>query len=117
MTSRFVPAQPPQGLDVQVHHESKNLRVRLCGELDVSTARRLDSPELLLADAPLDTVLLDLRRLTFCDVSGTRALLRYRAFHHDLGRVVAVQNLRPNVLLALQALEVEHLFVPTATES
>ena len=89
--------------------------MRLCGELDVSTAKRLDAPDLVLADQPLDAVLLDLRRLTFCDVSGTRALVDYRDVHHRLGRVVALQNLRPNVLVTLRAVEADDLFL-SATE-
>jgi len=116
MTARFVPAHAPRGLEVQLHHQRRRLHVRLCGELDSATADRLAAPELLLPDEPaLDTVLLDLRELAFCDVSGSRALVGYRDAHHELGRVVAAQNLRPNVLAALRALEVAHLFVPGPT--
>ncbi|MGN6131220.1 MAG: STAS domain-containing protein [Nocardioidaceae bacterium] len=111
LTPRFVPARPPQGLEVHTDHRDRRLHVRLCGELDISTAHRLGAPELVLPDAPVQTVLLDLGRLTFCDVSGTHALVSYRDVHHELGRVVAVQHLRPNVLLALRALEVDHLFL------
>ncbi len=113
MTFRFVPAQPPQGLEVHSLRQSTRLHVRLCGELDIATADRLAAPDLLMPhESALAAVVLDLRRLTFCDVTGTRALVRYRDAHHELGRVVAAQEVRPNVLQALRALEVEHLFFP-----
>jgi len=113
VTSRFVPAHAPRGLEVQLHPQPRRLHVRLCGELDIATADRLAAPDLLRPDdRTLEAVLLDLRQLAFCDVSGTRALVSYRDAHHDLGRVVAAHNLRPNVLAALRALEVAHLFLP-----
>jgi anti-anti-sigma factor len=61
------------------------LRISLAGELDMSSARLIDT----LQELPVDgtrSVILDLSRLSFCDVAGVTALLALRAFHSSQGR-------------------------------
>ncbi len=73
------------------------LRVAFRGELDMSCAALFDT----LFDLPtegIDTVLLDLGELAFCDVSGANALSGLRAFHQFSERSVQHVNVLPHVL-------------------
>lgn len=46
----------------------------------------------------LTTVLVDLGELTFCDVTGLRALLAFRRVHEEQGRSVTVVRTNRRVL-------------------
>jgi anti-sigma B factor antagonist len=78
------------------------LRVAVAGELDLACADLFDG----LFDLPtegIDSVVLDLGGLTFCDVSGANALTGLRAFHLCGGRSAWFANVTPPVrrLMAL----------------
>ena len=78
------------------------LRVRMAGELDLACSELFDGV-FDLATEGIDTVVLDLGALTFCDVSGLNALSGLCTFHRLHGRTVHVVDVLPQVqrLLAL----------------
>jgi anti-anti-sigma factor len=78
------------------------LTLSLCGELDLACAEVFDG----LFDVEtrgVDTVVLDLGALTFCDVSGANGLSGLSSFHRLEGREVRVVEVLPHVrrLIAL----------------
>lgn len=109
--TRHVPATAPQELELETAVHAPLLHVRLCGELDIATGRRLAAPELLLPHrVDVTSVVLDLGHLHFCDLTGLKALVRYRNAHTDLGRVVTVRQVPPKVLRVMHAADVTDLF-------
>lgn len=60
-------------------------RIRLAGELDISTVPVLEQSLDGLVDDPL---ILELTDLTFLDSTGLRAILRLARTHADRGRLV-----------------------------
>ncbi|HEX6207194.1 MAG TPA: STAS domain-containing protein [Actinomycetota bacterium] len=60
-------------------------RIRLAGELDISTVPVLEQSVDGLVDDPL---ILELTDLTFLDSTGLRAILRLARSHADRGRLV-----------------------------
>jgi anti-anti-sigma factor len=64
------------------------------GELDLATAAELPTDD-FPSRRDLTTVLVDLGDLTFCDVTGLRALLAFSRRHEALGRSVAVVRATP----------------------
>lgn len=64
-------------------------RARLDGEVDLSNAERLDrcARAIRSPDAEIRRLVLDLRRVTFCDGAGLKALLRVwqAAGEHGIG--------------------------------
>ncbi len=108
---RLVPAAAPQGLEIRASVALPVLHVSVSGELDIATAHRLQAPELLVHDEERVTaVALELGRLVFCDLTGLRALVRYRDAQADLRRVVLARNVRPNVLTVMRVAGVDRLF-------
>ncbi|HEX6262600.1 MAG TPA: STAS domain-containing protein [Actinomycetota bacterium] len=63
-------------------------RIRLAGELDISTVPELEQSLDGLADDPYDPLVLELTDLTFIDSTGLRAILRLARSHADRGRLV-----------------------------
>ena len=78
------------------------LRVRIIGELDLAGTDLVDGLFDVASDG-VDTVVLELGELTFCDVSGANALTGFRDFHCALGRDVQLHGVLAPVrrLLAL----------------
>lgn len=64
------------------------------GELDLATAADLPRDD-FSSRRDLTTVLVDLGELTFCDVTGLRALLAFSRLHEAQGRSVAVVRATP----------------------
>jgi anti-sigma B factor antagonist len=73
-----LPGGPPvselAGFAVSVRPERDAVYVTPCGELDIATADRLAEQVHELADAGFHRVVVDLRELTFLDLSGVRLL-------------------------------------------
>ena len=63
------------------------LRVAFCGELDLACAELFDGL-FDLDTTGIRSVVLDLGRLTFCDVTGLNALDGLKSFHECHGRAV-----------------------------
>lgn len=74
--SPSVGAQSSPCLDVRIRFNPSLPLVRLSGELDVSSAHLVRDAvaSLAAASCPSATVVVDLQRVTFCDVAGLRAL-------------------------------------------
>lgn len=88
--------QSPQAslLKVSLVPEAPCLFLDLRGELDLCTVK--DIPRDAYASRPdLTTVLVDLGDLTFCDLTGLRALLTFRRIHEAQGREVVVVRATP----------------------
>jgi len=61
---------------VDVHPERARVRVEPVGELDLATADMLQGQLLELRDSGFDSIVLDLRRITFLDSTGIALILR-----------------------------------------
>jgi anti-anti-sigma factor len=83
-------------MSVLVDVVGSTLRVRLCGELDLACVELFDSLFDLETEG-IDTVVLDLGALTFCDVGGANQLTGLCAFHRCQGRDVQVVDVLPQV--------------------
>ena len=65
--------------------------IAICGELDMATAPRLDGFLAPYEDDGVSAIILDLRKLTFIDSFGLRALLRaHDRAETDLHRLILV---------------------------
>jgi anti-anti-sigma factor len=88
--------QQPDLLKASLIIESPCLFLDLSGELDLCTAK--DVPrEAYASRRDLTDVLIDLGELTFCDLSGLRALMTFRRIHEAQGRSVVVVRATPFV--------------------
>ena len=67
------------GFDLHVERRGSAAILRLSGELDITGAERLEACIGELADNSPDTVLIDLREVSFMDSTGLRSLIRARA--------------------------------------
>ncbi len=88
------PSQRPSLLEVSLIPEPPCLFLGLGGELDLASANEVPGDE-YSSRADLTTVLVDLGELTFCDLSGLRALLTFAGIHEAQGRSVAVVRAKP----------------------
>lgn len=87
-------SETPNLLKVSLVDESPCLFLDLRGELDLCTVKEMPRDD--YASRPdLTTVLVDLGGLTFCDVTGLRALLTFRRIHEAQGRTVVVVRANP----------------------
>jgi anti-anti-sigma factor len=87
-------SEQPSLLKVSLVPESPCLFLDLGGELDLCTVREI--PRDAYSSRPdLTTVLVDLGELTFCDLTGLRALMTFRRIHEAQGREVVVVRATP----------------------
>src|SRR5512144_1651843 len=90
------PSQRGGLLKVSLVPEPPCLFLDLRGELDLSSVQDVPCDE-YSSRWDLTTVLVDLGELTFCDLTGLRALLNFRRIHHAQGRSVTVVRAHPSV--------------------
>lgn len=77
-------------LELDTHDEDGSVRLALSGELDISSAPRVEEElERLEADRPL-VLVLDLRGLAFMDSTGLRLIVSADARAREQGRRFAV---------------------------
>jgi anti-anti-sigma factor len=77
-------------LEVNTHEEDGSVRLALTGELDISSAPRVDDELTRVeADAP-GVVVLDLRGLAFMDSTGLRLIVSADARAREQGRRLVV---------------------------
>ena len=88
------PSERPSLLKASLVPEPPCLFLDLRGELDLSSVMDVPRDEYSLRP-DLTTVLVDLGELTFCDLTGLRALLKFRRIHEAQGRSVVVVRARP----------------------
>lgn len=102
--------------DIFVVRTGRAAVVQVCGELDLSTAPRLDEQLVILADEGVVDVTVDLAGLDFMDCSGLRALVagvqRFREQGGDLG----LRSPRPSTRRVLKVLGLTNLFHLEALE-
>ncbi len=76
--------------EVTIEQRGPAVHLTLVGELDISTATRLeDDVRRIEAERP-ETIVLDLQRLTFMDSTGLRLLITADARAREDGRRVAI---------------------------
>jgi anti-sigma B factor antagonist len=80
-TSRF----PASRLRMQDTVSDGSHRLVLSGELDIVGAEELSSVVLGLCDGPMNTLILDFRKLTFLDSSGVKVVLLAKNLCHERG--------------------------------
>lgn len=86
----------PAPLRVTAEVDPPDLKIRLAGEIDLACAELLES----VARAELvgiSLVTLDLTDLTFSDLAGMRAMLKFRADHEVSGCEVRLVHAQPIV--------------------
>ena len=99
------PSQQPSLCTVSLVPEPPCLLLALCGELDLSSAKEV--PWDVYPSRPdLTMVLIDLGELTFCDLTGLRALMAFRRIHQEQGRSVAVVRANPFIWRLMRLCEV-----------
>lgn len=87
-------SEQPNLLKVSLVPETPCLFLDLRGELDLCSVKEMPRDD-YSSRPDLTTVLVDLGGLTFCDVTGLRALLRFRRIHEAQGRTVVVVRANP----------------------
>lgn len=87
-------SQMPSLLKVTLAPEPPCLFLEVRGELDLCSVKELPRAE-YASRGDLTTVLIDLSGLTFCDLTGLRALMAFRRMHEAHGRSVAVVRANP----------------------
>ena len=88
------PLPQPSLLKASLVIEAPCIFLDLRGELDLCSANELPGED-YSSRPDLDTVLIDLSELTFCDLTGLRALLTFRRIHEAQGRTVVVVSATP----------------------
>jgi anti-anti-sigma factor len=97
------------GWDLEITALRQPAGIQLCGEIDVGTLPELELALELLADHPGDIVV-DVRGLTFIDVSGARLLARTAMRLRPAGRCVRLRAVSPFVRQVLTLLGWAELF-------
>ena len=88
-----------------VAREGEVTRITLAGELDLSSAAKVEP---LLRDKPTEQRLLDLRELTFMDSSGLQLILAAHAAARREGATLQIVPGPPAVQRVFQICGVEH---------
>jgi anti-anti-sigma factor len=90
------PDPTPSALRISADVEPPELKVRLEGEIDFACSDLLQAfTEVELAG--VTTVVVDLSALEFTDISGMRALMRFRSAQLDARRAIRLVDARPAV--------------------
>ncbi len=84
--------------------------VRLQGELDFATARRLSQDLAEALDARPAVLVLDLKELTFLDSTGSRVLITALRRAEAQGSRFILRSPQPQVLRTLKLIGRDHLF-------
>jgi len=87
-------SEQPNLLKVSLVAEPPCLFLDLRGELDLCSVKEMPRDD-YSSRRDLTMVLVDLGGLTFCDVTGLRALLTFRRIHEAQGRTVVVVRANP----------------------
>src|SRR3954467_9617592 len=73
------PVAATPALDATIHADFDQVVVAPCGELDLDTAPALDADLRALRDLGFETIVVDLRGLSFIDSAGVSLLLEWAA--------------------------------------
>lgn len=80
----------PSGLWVELAPDGERVIVRVVGEIDLSTADDVKGPLLELFDSGFESVVLDLRGVSFLDSSGTGVLINSHRYAEDRGAHLSI---------------------------
>jgi anti-sigma B factor antagonist len=106
------PSQQVSFLEVSLVAEAPGLFLSIRGELDLSSVRELPR-DAYSSREDLTTVLVDLGGLTFCDLTGLRALLTFRRIHEAQGRSVTVVRANPVICRLMRLCGITDWLEPT----
>ena len=94
-------------LDVAVTSTAGSVRIKVCGEVDLSNSALLQATLLAVDYGQADTVDLDLRRLAFCDTRGCQVLLHFERKARLSGHVTRIHDAAPTVRKVMGLLATE----------
>lgn len=103
------PVPHPDRFRIDVHPERTVVRVAPAGELDVTTASRLERQLHELRDSGFDRIVLDLRRLTFMDSTAIALILAEDQRARDDGHVFTLISGPPAIQRVLEVCGVTRL--------
>ena len=72
-------------LEIKAHREGDSITIALSGEMDLSTAGKLDAAIRNAEDTVIGQIVLDLSELSFLDSTGLSILLKAGARHRENG--------------------------------
>ena len=96
----WLTATPPMTIRV-LRTEPHRVTVRVSGEVDLATARRLDEVLQCRIRSLLDEVVIDLSGVTFFSVAGLNSLLRARLLADNAGARLVVEASRSRAVRRL----------------
>src|SRR5690242_3309727 len=99
----------PHGLSCDIATADGEAVVAVAGELDLATAPLLGDVVGGLRDPGIDTVVLDVTDLEFCDSSGLAVLVRSHQAAEEHGVRVVVRSPRPAVRRLLEITRLQYL--------
>jgi anti-sigma B factor antagonist len=97
-------------LDVRIEQDGSRAALHLSGEFDMGGELDFEAKLDRLLEAGPDTVVLDLRALTFLDSTGLRALLRARERGRREGWQLALTPVQPTVERVFELTRTKRLF-------
>lgn len=80
----------PHGFRVELKPDRERVTVRVLGEVDLATAGEMEGPLLELLDSGFETVVVDLREVSFLDSSGIGVLSSSHQYAQDRGARLAI---------------------------
>jgi anti-sigma B factor antagonist len=80
----------PNAFRVELAPARELVTVRVVGEIDLATAGDVESPVLELLDSGFETVVLDLREVSFLDSSGIGVLIRSHQYADARGAHLSI---------------------------
>ena len=106
------PTRDRAGLDISVERlDTRSVRVRIVGELDLSTSKELERElDGVFADGPRTSIVLDLRELSFLDSTGLRALWTARQHTLSNGGTLVLDEPSDPVLRVLRMTRMDKVF-------
>lgn len=97
MTLTHSPAAPDAATLFSVRLEVGAQRLRVAGDLDLTTAPALLDAARVLHDLAAGPITIDLDDVTFCDAAGLNALVVLAAEHRGRGGRLHVENVSPRL--------------------
>jgi anti-sigma B factor antagonist len=71
------------GFRIAVEPDRERITLHVVGEIDIATAGDMEDPLLDLLDSGFETIVLDLREVTFLDSSGIRVLINSHQYAQE----------------------------------
>lgn len=109
-TSLELPGESPAQLNATVVPDGTVTRVRLAGDLELSTLAALDPVVDQVLSTEPSTVLLDLSDLTFCDARGLAGLLSVRRRLGAAGLRLTLTGARPPLRRLFEVTHLDRVF-------